>query len=125
MGELETDESEAVDDILDALALEDDAATRSKVLAAMQNESLKWVVDAEKVLAELPHFVTGDDDAYTARFWVNQDPSQTPFLSEVWNGDAYDIPEIGGLQALADDLKTQLSAIHIHTLVKKIIASGV
>lgn len=122
MGELETDESEAVDDILDGLALEDDATTRSKVLVALQNGSLKWVEDAVKVINELPYFVV-DEDA--SKFSINADPDQTPFLSEVWNGDAYDIPEIGGLQALADDLKTQLAAIHIHTLVKKIIASGV
>lgn len=124
MGELESDDCEAVDDILDALALEDYSTTRSKVLAALQNESLKWVTDSEKVLAEIPYFVL-DDEGSGSKFSVNADPEKCPFLSEVWNGDTYDIPEIGGLNALADDLKTQLSAVSIRDLVKKIIATGI
>ncbi len=123
MGELESDDCEAVDDILDALSLEDDSVTRSKVLAALQNESLKWVADAEKVLAELPYFVL--DEETNSKFSVNADPEKCPFLSEVWNGDAYDISEIGGLNALADDLKTQLAAVSIQNLVTKIIAAGI
>lgn len=115
------EDSEIVDDFLDdLLAKNASEISRSDALNILQNCSLDWVTDAEKVVNEMPNFVIEEDSKYS----VNADHETCPFLSEVWNGDAYDMSEIEGLQALLSDLRSQLENISIERLVSRAISTA-
>jgi hypothetical protein len=82
------------------------------ILEKMQRVTLDWVGDAEKVKSEIDRFIVETEDGV-----FKLDFEMCKFLAEVWNGDTYDKMEIDGLQALLDDLKTQLSEISQENLV--------
>lgn len=110
--------SDLISNVLDQLpAREEEASTsasKSDVLAALQTNSLPWTELAEKVNAEISNFVVENEDG---SFSVNPNHDQCPFLSEVWNGDSYDMQEIEGLQALLAELKDNENAVTSENLV--------
>lgn len=122
MQDLMDPNSEIVDDFLDELLARESSAeiSRSDALSILQNCSLEWVSDAERVVAEIPYFVTEEDSKY----FVNANCETCPFLTEVWNGDTYDLPEIEGLRALLTDLQNQLGNITVENLVSRASKMG-
>lgn len=139
MGDISNEGSEVIDDLLEVLTnngemtsalfrkrrgfdgtnKEKELPSREDALSHLQNESLSFVVDAEKVLNEIPLFIV--KEAGTQRGWSINTEDKCPFLSEVWNGDAYDKTEIEGLKALLSDLQNQFEQITTENLVKIVI----
>lgn len=107
-------DSELVDDLAEELNLEEDKIDRALLLSALQDASLEWSVDAQRVKGEIDNFVLEEDDIYT----VNADVETCPFLTEVWNGDLYDKTGVDGLKALLEDLEALLKEINEENLVK-------
>lgn len=115
MKKIQDVDSELVDDLAEELNLEEDKVDRELLLSALQDASLEWSVDAQKVTGELDNFVLEEEDIYT----VNADMDTCPFLTEVWNGDSYDKTGLEGLKALLEDMEGQLKEINEEALVKK------
>lgn len=115
MKKIQNVDSELVDDLIEEKGGDSETADREALLNALQEASLDWTGDAEKVRQELDNFVLEEDDIYT----VNADMDTCPFLTEVWNGDSYDKTGVEGLQALLTDLENQLKDINEESLVRK------
>ena len=133
MKEIESEQSEIVDDFLDALQEAGSAPfsgkrrfksdnqlekiDREAALILLQDASLELVKDAERVIEEIDTFVIHSVGQIT----INSDPEKCPFLTEVWNGDIYDKTEIDGLIDLLEDLKIQLSNVTSEYLVSSTV----
>lgn len=119
MKQIQTTDSELVDDLIETRGLEDterldSEGLRANLLEELQQASMGWADDAERIRKELDHFVLEEEDVYT----VNADPEVCPFLTEVWNGDSYDKTGIDGLRSLLDDLNVQLKSITPEGLIE-------
>ena len=73
--------------------------------------ALNMVADAKQIRKELPSF----GEAIASNQPVN--PDQTPFLSEVWSGDAYDTTGVDGLDILLCELRVQYEKLTPDTLI--------
>ena len=111
MNKLKDDDNEILENAMDDGNLEDDK--KQVLLDTLRDLSLKWIRDAEIVLAEVPKFVVDEDGVYI----VDLDSGECPFLNEVWNGDYYDQTENEGLTELLKDLEGQLEDINEEKLI--------
>lgn len=109
---------DTIEDYLETV--EQENVNREQVLQRMQEISLGWVEDAEKVHKELPKFVTEAEDG---TFRITENTEDCPFLLEVWNGDVYDQTDLVSLNMLLKTLETQLSNISTEYLITQTIGS--
>ena len=120
MNQLHDTDSEFVDELLDDV--EDMKLTREDALKRLQEFSLTYTIDAERVKHELGKFVKEgppeDENKLTGSYTVNAEGC--PFLAEVWNGDMYDKTGIDALKDLLADLKNQLKSISSKHLVDNV-----
>lgn len=79
----------------------------------LQDVCLEWVEDADKIRQEIYLFIIETEDG----FRINTEGC--PFLSEVWNGDAYDKQGIEGMRMLLADLAIQQQNINEESLLAK------
>jgi len=112
MKNLETHENEFVDDILYEL----NDIDKDRALEVLQDISLEWIHDAEKVKKEINRFVVVSGETYS----LNID--ECPYFAQVWSGDFYDKEELEGLKALYDDLLNQSKRISEESLVEEALA---
>jgi hypothetical protein len=104
-------ENELVDEVVE----ENESITKEVALDRLRSITLGWIADAEIVVKEIPRFVTS---GRAGKFKINDDSEVCPFLSQVWNGDTYDLTEVDGLVALRDDLARQLSEVTRERLIE-------
>lgn len=113
---VERGEPELVEEFI--FYLEDEgipSPNKVSALQSLQKHVFDFLGSSEIVNKEIDHFVKANDEG----FEIDADPEAVPFLSEVWNGDAYDKVEIEGLEQLLDELHEQLSGISKDDLFRK------
>ena len=109
MSSLKNEDSEIVDLFLERL--EDTKGpsslpTRSEVLELLQNQSVALLGDSEVVNEEIDFFISQSDNGFN----IDAQNEKCPYLSQVWNGDMYDLFELDGLNELLNEMKVLLSA---------------
>jgi hypothetical protein len=78
---------------------------------AMSAVATEWIKDASAVKLEIDGFIKLSDDGLPYIVFIS-----CPFLTEVWNGDAYDKQGLDGLKALKADLLKQFNDINRENL---------
>jgi hypothetical protein len=95
------------------------APSREEILEELREITSAWVENAEAVNAEIDRFIT---ETTTGTFAIASDAvNTTPFMAEVWNGDAYDLTELDALTKLATELRTDLSKIGRDKLIDQVV----
>lgn len=86
--------------------------SEENVKESLQLASLKLVEDARTVKKELPEFIDS--------LLNNQSLDGSPFLAEVWSGDAYGSQGQEALNELHDELKAQLENCSLSYLISNL-----
>ena len=116
-------EMEDVDnDGVDVLVEHNRKLSEEVALELLQDVTLEMIEDAKQVNKEIEEFsvivMSLEDEA-------ELESVNTPFLNQVWSGDIYDANEINGLEALADDLQTQLDNMDLQKIVHRALEKSV
>lgn len=86
------------------------------LIQMLKDTSMALTEDAEKISEEL--------DSFSAAIATGKDLNSCncPFMREVWYGDAYDgCVEIDGLNALCQDLRSQLENISLENVIDTVV----
>lgn len=103
MSNVSGENSTIVNEYIKKKSLADTQENRKKISSIMINVLSLWVKDALSVKKEVDNFIKLE----SAGFIIQR--TECPFLTEVWDGDAYDKYEIAGFLQLKEDLKSQFN----------------
>jgi hypothetical protein len=101
-------------DIVDSIVEQHPQTTKEDALLLARDVFLKLIEDAEAIKQEIHDFISYNDNTFV----IN---NRCIFLSQVWHGDAYDKPEIEGMDALRNDLLSQYNNITEEYLVERCV----
>ncbi len=90
------------DNILESSMKKYPNLSEKEVKQKLQTAALNLVTDSKTIKREMTNFVNSIVER------TSMDESNTPFLTEVWMGDAYDCQGTDALEVLLAELKEQL-----------------